>query len=132
MCRCLLLLVAAVALAAGVAHADGSTRRSASAPEWTNAKRVCPDVRLTDAEHPSGVSGPHAGGYNAFVLRIVAKRGVGCPTARRLARDHWTDGARSGLAWRQRRAWRSTVGSGWIGHFAGTSATRRVDYHAVH
>ena len=66
--------VMTVGLAA--AHAAGVTQRSPSAPSWAHTVRVCSLVSLTDPMHPSGVSGPLAGGYNVYALSVVAKTGL--------------------------------------------------------
>lgn len=121
-----------MALLAALAGPAIAIERSASPPAWTAKKAVCAAVSLTSAANPAGVSGPLAGGYNVYELRIVKRSGVSCSRARRLARADWTHGHHRPLRWRQRRAWRSTEGSAYVGDFRGTGSGIVVEYFAIH
>jgi len=126
---CCLALALAVAIATSVATAG--VQRSADPPTWTKTRPVCQRISLT-TQYPSGVSGPLAGGYNAFSLVVVRKAGMGCDRARRFARRDWIDGHGPPLHFRLRRAWRSTGGSAWVGDYVGRDKGRLVEYFAVH
>ena len=127
-----LALTATAIVTATVAVASAQSQ-SANPPAWVrNAKAVCPKVDLTTGNNFSGQSGPLAGGYNVYFLTIVERRGTSCSRARQLARRDWLQGHGGALRWRQRRAWRSTSGSAYVGDFRGTGNGVVVEYHAVH
>jgi len=121
------------ALAAGILMLSVvSATAGTTPPAWTRQKPVCDKILLTSPEHPSGVAGVPAGGYNAYVLSVIAKRGLGCTRARQLAREHWETGSAAPLSWEQRRSWHSTAGSAYFGDFVGQAGATRVEYLAVH
>lgn len=122
-----------VAIAATAPVAAAKTQYSADPPAWVrDAKSICPRIDLTAGNNFSGRSGPLAGGYNVSSLVIVDRRGVSCSRARQLARRDWLQGHGPPLRWRQRRAWRSTSGSAYVGDYRGTGSGIVVEYHAVH
>ena len=104
----------------------------ATPPGWVKRKPVCQMILLSDAEHPSGIVGVPADGYNAYSLSVIAKHGIGCTRARQLAAEHWTTGAAAPLVWSERRSWRSTAGSAYVGDFIGREGATRVEYLAFH
>lgn len=123
---------AAIAVAAVLVLGVTSATAGTTPPPWTKRKPVCHKILLADAGHPSGVVGVPAGGYNAYVLSVVAKHGIGCTRARQLAREHWATGSAAPLNWTERRSWRSTAGSAYFGDFVGQAGATRVEYLAVH
>lgn len=130
---CLAVLVTCAICAAIVAIASAKTTYSADPPAWVrSATPVCSPIDLRTGDNYSGQSGPLAGGYNVYLLQVVDKRGMTCSRARQLARRDWLEGHRGILSWRQRRAWRSTAGSAYVGDFRGTGKGLVVEYHAVH
>ncbi len=130
LCAC--AAVGAPALAVSPApDAQVRRERSANPPAWTKARPVCKRISLTD-EYPFGVSGPLAGGYNATLLLVVKKAGMGCDRARTLARRDWVEGHKLPLRWTLRRYWRSTAGSAYVGDYRGRKGAQLVEYFAVH
>jgi hypothetical protein len=103
-----------------------------SPPAWVKiAHAVCPNVDLTKT-YASGQSGPLAGGYNVYLLEIVARSGVSCARARTLSSQDWLRGHHGPLSWRLRRSWNASSGSGYVGDYRGTAPGTTVEYYAVH
>ena len=110
----------------------GAGAASVDPPTWTRRKPVCPLVDLTSPRNPAGIPGRAGDGYNVYYLAIVERRQIQCPRARKLARRHWIRGSAPPLSWRRRRAWRSKIGSAYIGDFVGERRHVLVEYYAVH
>lgn len=133
-------LAAAMVLGSGVAAATAASPASpkthytsTSKPGWYKRKAVCKRVKLSSPTNPSGTVGEAGGGYNAYWLDVVVAKGVGCTTARKLAKKAWIDGTSGGLKWRLRNSWKPKgSGSAWVGDFLGTGGGKRIEYHAVH
>lgn len=122
--------VGLMVLFGGLSVADASG--GANPPGWATQRGVCKDVSMVNAQHPSGVASPLAGGYNVYLLRVVRRHGVGCDRARSLVRRKWVSGSNGGYSWKRRRSWRSSAGSAYIGDVVGRSGGRSIEFLAVH
>lgn len=121
-----------LALTAGPAGATDH-QESLNSPDWADRRPVCKVIDLVSDASPSGESGEAGGGYNAYSLSVVARRGVTCARARRLAHRHWLHARAKPLRWHTRRTWNTTSGgSAWVGDYVGRRGHRRVEYLAVH